>query len=243
MHFTARETGRFRLADLLIGLLSPGISGTSRQHLVDQPLESRPKVGEGPWPVAELVLDQRAQLAEGLVIFGNQKERVVAEACRASWLADDPAAAGSFGFKANLARGIGNRQRAAERRPSPLVRDMRKGLPAACGCSRCRRRVRRHIGPRAHRRRLSGHQPPVPNRRPEPNAQARASSLAFLRALPAKVSRSRLPPERPETRRATDREAGEQVSRFPGGRINSAISRHFLVFRDPRTRTRNRIEL
>ena len=42
--------------------------------------------GERAGPVAELVFDERAQLAEGLVILTNQKQRIVAEAAGAAGL-------------------------------------------------------------------------------------------------------------------------------------------------------------
>ena len=69
-------------------------------QLGEQALQSRPEVGEGAAAVAELVLDQRAQLAEGLVILGDEEEGVVAEPACAPSFVDDAAAAGPFGFEA-----------------------------------------------------------------------------------------------------------------------------------------------
>ena len=76
-------------------------------------------MGEGTRAVAELVLDQRAQLAESLVIFGDQEERVITEARRAPRLADDPPAAGGYGFEPDPARRIGHGQ--AQRNAAPRL--------------------------------------------------------------------------------------------------------------------------
>ena len=46
--------------------------------------------------MTEGVFDHRAQLAKSLVIFGNEKERIVAEAAAAAIIFDDYAMAASF---------------------------------------------------------------------------------------------------------------------------------------------------
>src|SRR5262249_24614664 len=57
-----------------------------------------PEPGEGAGAMAELVLDQGAELAEGPVIFGDQEQGVVAEATGAAGLVGDAAAARGFGL-------------------------------------------------------------------------------------------------------------------------------------------------
>src|SRR5262245_36691268 len=103
--------------------------------LEEHPLQLRSKVSEGTRTVAELVLDQRAQLTEGHVILANQKERVVAEAALAARLARDPSSTDTLGLKSDLARGIGNGQAAAKRGAAAFVahlRDRLEQLPVIC---------------------------------------------------------------------------------------------------------------
>ena len=100
----------------------------SQSPVAMQPVEPGPEPGEGPRPVAELALDQRAQLAERLVIFGDQEQRVVAEPVRAAGLAGDPAAAGAGGFEADRAERVGQGQGADERRAAAVVGDVGEGV-------------------------------------------------------------------------------------------------------------------
>src|ERR1043165_3253624 len=46
--------------------------------------------------MAQRVLHDGAELAEGAVVFGDQEERVIAEAARAAFLADDDTVAASL---------------------------------------------------------------------------------------------------------------------------------------------------
>ena len=59
-------------------------SRSSKAPLGDQPIERGPEPGEGPGAMAELVLDQDAQLAERLVVFGDQEQGIIAEPVAAS---------------------------------------------------------------------------------------------------------------------------------------------------------------
>ena len=54
--------------------------------------------------MAELVLDERAQLAERPVVLGDEEQGVVAEPARAPGRSDDPPAAGPRRFEADVAR-------------------------------------------------------------------------------------------------------------------------------------------
>src|ERR1700677_2987477 len=57
--------------------------------------------------MAERMLDPRAQFAERLMIFGNEKQRIVTEAGRAAILTRDDAVAAALDDGVNLAVGIG----------------------------------------------------------------------------------------------------------------------------------------
>ena len=155
-------------------------------------MRSRPrrKHGKRSGPMAELMLDERAQLAEGLVVFGNQEQGIIAEPRR------------SRGPRGSFARG---------RHPRLRAGSFRKDRRAPGAAKRRAAAVVGGFGERLQHlaivglviRGLTG----VPRRkdprrtssastvRPESSAttqadSARASSDAFLRALPANVSAS-----------------------------------------------------
>ena len=75
------------------------IEFTLRNHAFQTSAEA----GKRPCSVAELMFDERAQLAEGLVIFGDEEEGVVPESAWATGLAGQSSAAGAFGFVTALA--------------------------------------------------------------------------------------------------------------------------------------------
>ena len=144
--------------------------------------------GRRPRAVTELVLDQRAQLAKGLVVFGDQEERVVAEPRVSKSLADDPAPANALGFKANLARRVGHGQGGAERGGATFVGNRReclqqlavvRGVIAGLARIACREDTGRTLQGIDGQTRIVSQ---------NPVAKRKASSAAFLRALPAKVS-------------------------------------------------------
>src|SRR4051812_32824351 len=72
-------------------------SGTPRVERArgDQAVELGPQPSERPGAVAELHLDQRAQLAKRSVIFGDEEERIVAEPVRSAGRAGDPPSTGA----------------------------------------------------------------------------------------------------------------------------------------------------
>src|SRR5262249_5199990 len=85
--------------------LLPAADGefTSGDHPVDAGAESREAAGA----MADLMLDERAQLAEGPMIFGDQEQRIVTESARAAGLTRQSAAAVRFGLQADGAGGVG----------------------------------------------------------------------------------------------------------------------------------------
>ena len=222
------------------GRESPGSrvrSGNSHE-VGDQPRQAGPKVGEGAAAVAELVLDERAQFAEGLVILGNQKQGIVAESLVAARFADDPAAAGAFGLEADLARGVGYRQaqrNAAPRRASGQAAMASRSLRLLAASSQGSPAYRAESTPARRSRR----RPPIPSRRPGPErpvpGQARSPSCGRCRRT---CSRSRRSQERQEMHRATGWSSPRaRLFGSQEGWISSTISRHFLRLRDPSTRT------
>ena len=158
--------------------------------LRDHPFQAAAQPGERSRPMAELMFDERAQLAEGLVIFGDQEQRIIAEPGRSAGLACQPPAAGSLGFEPDRSGRIGESQGAAKRRAAAVVGrfDERLEHLAIVGLV---------IGglTGVPRRKDPGAPPSASTVRPESSAitqteNARASSEAFLRALPANVSAS-----------------------------------------------------
>src|SRR5262249_55236428 len=94
----------------------------------DQAIQSGAETGDGAGTVAELVLHQCAEFAEGLVIFGDQEEWVVPEPMAASGLAGDPASARARGLGADLSAGVGQGERADKRGATPLIRLVGEGF-------------------------------------------------------------------------------------------------------------------
>ena len=78
--------------------------------------------GKGSGAVAQVVLDQGAQFAKGLVIFGDQKERIIAKTGRAPWRVGDSSASGGLDLKPGGSPGVGQAKSAAKARPSFGVR-------------------------------------------------------------------------------------------------------------------------
>src|SRR6476620_5836396 len=86
-----------------IGIIPPPSSTAGRTALTllaavpaarlfgGQFFQQRPQLVQGPAAVAEGVFDARAQLAERLVVFGDEEERVVAEPALAPGRAEDDA--------------------------------------------------------------------------------------------------------------------------------------------------------
>ena len=75
--------------------------------------------------MAELRLDQRAQLAERPVVLRDQEQGVVSEPPLPSRLARQTPPAPALGFEPDRAGRIGQCERADERRPPSLVGDVR----------------------------------------------------------------------------------------------------------------------
>ena len=63
--------------------------------------------------MTEMGLDQGAQLAEGAMVFGNLKERIVTESAAAGGDSANPASAQRLAFALDHAGGIGNTDVAA----------------------------------------------------------------------------------------------------------------------------------
>src|SRR5699024_2538682 len=84
----------------------------------------RPQRLNRPGPVAELVFDGGAEFGEGLVVFADQEQRVVAEAGRAAGGVDDPAAARGLSLVADGAGGVDEAAGADERRASAFGGDV-----------------------------------------------------------------------------------------------------------------------
>ena len=184
------------------------------------------------------MFDERAQLAKGLVVFGNQEQRIVAEPGWTARLAGQSPAAGPLGLEPDRPGGIGERQRAAKRGPPAIVRSGRERFQdlAIVGLV-----VGGLTG--IPRRKDPGAPPRASTVRPESSAtthtdSARASSEAFLRALPANVSASSTTsgaPGKSSTERMSSRSSERLGSH--GGAMSSAISLHFLRLREPSTST------
>ena len=140
--------------------------------------------------MAELMLDQRAQLAEGLVVLGDQEQRIVAEPGRPARLAGQSAAAGALGLEPDRSGGSASasaQRNAAPRRSSGVSRESLEHLAIVglvvgglAGVPRREDAGRTVEGVDRQARIVGEH----------PDRSARASSDAFLRALPAKVSAS-----------------------------------------------------
>src|SRR5262249_53718059 len=79
------------------------------QRSGEEGADGGPQLGEGAGAVAQRVLDAGAQLAERLVVLGDEEERVVAEAAAAARLAGDDAVTAALGDGADVA--VGGRQR------------------------------------------------------------------------------------------------------------------------------------
>ncbi len=67
------------------------------------------------------MFDERAQLAERLVVFRNQEERIIPEAPRAAFLTRHAPAADSLGLETDRSRRISQRECAAECRAPAFV--------------------------------------------------------------------------------------------------------------------------
>ena len=196
--------------------------------------------GECPGAMAELVLDQRAQLAESFVIFGDQEQRIVAEPRRPAWLAGQTAR----GRHPRLRAGSFRRDRqapSAQRNAAPaaVVGGLSRGRPAPCDCWPRHSWARRRTAPKrrpGHRpvRRLSG---PNRRRRPRPTAPGPAPrpSCGRCRRTCRHPRRPRARPGKSSTERIISRSRDRLGSQ--GGAISSAISLHFLRLREPRTST------
>ena len=130
-------------------------------------MRSRPRreARERAGAVAELVLDQRAQLAECLVVFGDQEQRIVAEPAgpRGSRV-NRPRQAPSASSRI-VAGGIGQGQRAAKRRAAAVIGQFGQWPRAACDCWPRRRTARRRSAPRTRPARRPARRRPGPNRR------------------------------------------------------------------------------
>ena len=177
--------GAFRLIELVQS------SGRVELAAGDHACQIAAEPGERAGAMAELVLDERAQLAEGLVILGDQKERIVAEAAGAAGLARQPPAAEPLGSRAGSSRSGQPAPRRSETprrdRSSAIVVHGRQQL-AIVG------RVVAGLAGVARRedagRTVQGVDRQAGIVGEDPAAERRASSAAFLRALPANVSAS-----------------------------------------------------
>ena len=178
------DPGAFALAPgaLLRVNPGPGASAASRSQVGqartarDQPDQHRPEPGEGARAVAELVLDQGAQLAEGLVVLGDQEQGIIAESVPPR---------GSRMIRPRQARRLrsriapdGSASARAQTNAAPRcgVGHVGSGPRAPCGCSPRRRRARPRSGPRRPRAHRRGHRPPGPSRRRGPSGRARGPS-------------------------------------------------------------------
>src|SRR5271168_1369814 len=83
---------------------------------------------ECPGAMAELVFHEWAQLAEGLVVLGNQEQRIVAEPLPAPRLAGNEPAASAGGLEPDRSGRIGQRERAAKGGAPALVGHADHGL-------------------------------------------------------------------------------------------------------------------
>ena len=140
--------------------------------------------------MAELVLDERAELAERPVIFRDQEQRVVSEPARAPGSPGQPSATRTFGLEPDGPEGSASARRKAKRGARGVHPRRRRRPRAACGCWPRRRRVRRHNAPRALRGAAQGihRQPGIVG--DDPLTERPGGQRGFLRALPANVSAS-----------------------------------------------------
>src|SRR6185369_15711830 len=81
-------------------------SGQDRRSLTECP-QHRPQMGQRSTTMAQGVLDARTQLAERLMIFRDEKERIVAEATRAAMFAQNDAVTAPLDGGADVALRIG----------------------------------------------------------------------------------------------------------------------------------------
>jgi len=86
-----------------------------------QPFQPGAQVVKRPRTMAELMLDERTQLTERLVIFPDQKEGIIPESMRSLDGPDDSASASSLGFQTYVPFGISQSEVANERSPSLFV--------------------------------------------------------------------------------------------------------------------------
>ena len=77
--------------------------------------------------MTELMLHERREFTERLVVFRDEEQRVIAEPGRSALrLTNDPTSTRAAGFKANRSARIGQRQGADERRAATLVGNVRQ---------------------------------------------------------------------------------------------------------------------
>ena len=208
-------------------------------------MRSRPRrnSGERSGPMAELMLDEGAQLAEGLVVFGNQEQRIIAETRLAR------------GARGSIVRGRHPRLRGGSfRKGSASARAQRNAAPrrssgVSASASRTlrllassfvgspaylaektpgARPVRRPSGP--NRRRPP--RPPAPGPAPTPSCGRCRRTCRHPRSTSGAAAKS-------STERIKSRPSDRLGSQ--GGAMSSAISLHFLRLREPRTSITGRV--
>ena len=89
-------------------------------------MQERPQLGQRLRSMAQRMLHHRTQFPERAMIFGNEKERIVAEAAAATMVTDDNPMTASFSDNLHFALGIGDGRGANVIGVAPVGRQRRQ---------------------------------------------------------------------------------------------------------------------